>query len=711
MLPGGTAVVSVTMENTGTTTWDPATYSLGAVDNDLTWGLNRIPLDSPVAPGHQKVFTFTITAPGAVGVYNFHWRMVQEYVEWFGESTANQQIYVWGGFNSATFVSQSGVPASLLAGQTASVSITMENTGTTIWDPKADYFLGSINPENNQVWGLARVPLDRPVQPLERITFTFTITAPSTPGPYNFQWQMLQEFVEWFGTPTPNAIILVGSPDDMAVPVGHTIPDRMSSGTRYLIAVTMQNTGTSTWSRDGGGPPDGSQGYRLAVKSGALLPAGTRFYMMPGDQVSPGETYTFRTTLVPPAGLSFASAEFQMIHEGSGWFGESLTVGVTIDDPQGNCTVNLEPPNGPPGTRVTLTPAGCTFETNSRVVFSFGDPGQHGYSLVQVSPTWVSPTQITFTVPPDAGCGSHYATVRKRRVDATPPAEFNVTAPCDPSRRNSFDVLSYNVHLLPYLDDSDGYRAGLIAKHPDVKPHDAVVFVEAMDDHRSNLIIGLRQDYPYATPVIDSTAHDVNGGVFIMSKWPIEVRWQHVFEHCHGDLPTNPPDCMAAKGVVYARINKAGQPYHLFGTHFDAGFDSGDYFARQLQIDEMAAFEAAVFHLGVGADQPVFMAGDFNIDKISSKPDRQVEYAYLLNTLRVTAPSEPPYPPYQGTLPNGEWIDFVFYSNAHLVPRESFNYVLKPGDAGGGDLSDHYAVLGRFRFAPPGTALPNGLQP
>jgi endonuclease/exonuclease/phosphatase (EEP) superfamily protein YafD len=703
MAPGGSAEVSVTVENTGSTTWDPASYFLGAVNDEMAWGLNRVPLDQPVAPGNQTVFTFSITAPSTTGLYDFHWRMVQEPVEWFGESTGDQQIFVWGGFNSAGFVSQSGVPANLVAGQTAMVSVTMENTGTTVWEPSADYFLGSINPYNNQVWGVARVSLDHPVQPLERTTFTFMITAPSMPGPHHFQWQMVQELVEWFGTPTPDSIIVVGSPDDMAVPVGHTIPESMSSGTLYLVTVTMENTGSSIWTRDGDGPPDGSRGYKLAVKSGALIPVGTRIPMTFGDEVEPGEAYTFVTVLVPPEGLSFASAEFQMIHEGLGWFGESLRVGVAIDGAEGGCTVNLDPPSGPPGTLVTVTPAACTFDPRSRLAFSFGDPQQHGYSLVPVSYTLLGPMQIDFLVPSDADCGSHYVTVRQRRLarrqrrlDPTPPAEFNVTGPCDSSRRNSFDVLSYNVHLLPILDDSDGYRAGLIATHPDLKGHDAIVFVEAIDDNRWVLINRLRQDYPYVTPVITSAAHPDNGGVFIMSKWPIDAQWQHVFEHCHGDLPTNPPDCRAAKGVNYARINKAGQPYHLLGTHFDAGFESGDYFARQLQTDEMAAL-----YFGAQAEQPVIMAGDFNIDKVSRDPARQVEYAYLLDTLRVTAPSDPPYPPNQGTNPKGEWIDFVFYSNAHLVPRESFNYVVKPRDAGGGDLSDHYAVLGRFRFLPP----------
>jgi hypothetical protein len=40
-------------------------------------------------------------------------------------------------------------------------------------------------------------------------TLNFTVTAPSTSGTYNFQWQMLQECVTWFGDFTPNVAVTV----------------------------------------------------------------------------------------------------------------------------------------------------------------------------------------------------------------------------------------------------------------------------------------------------------------------------------------------------------------------------------------------------------------------------------------------------------------------------------------------------------------------
>ena len=88
---------SVTMRNTGNTTWAAnSVYGLGSqnLQDNLIWGLNRVRLASPVPPGGTVTFTFTVTAPVKAGTYNFQWRMVQDGVEWFGPTTPNVSISV-----------------------------------------------------------------------------------------------------------------------------------------------------------------------------------------------------------------------------------------------------------------------------------------------------------------------------------------------------------------------------------------------------------------------------------------------------------------------------------------------------------------------------------------------------------------------------------------------------------------------------------------
>ena len=96
MYAGESYSVSVTMRNTGNTTWPAGSvFKLGSQNpqDNMTWGLNRAPLTQSVAPGGQVTFSFIVSAPGP-GKHNFQWRMVQEGVEWFGALTPNVIVTV-----------------------------------------------------------------------------------------------------------------------------------------------------------------------------------------------------------------------------------------------------------------------------------------------------------------------------------------------------------------------------------------------------------------------------------------------------------------------------------------------------------------------------------------------------------------------------------------------------------------------------------------
>jgi hypothetical protein len=108
------------------------------------------------------------------------------------------------------FVAQS-VPLSMEAGLTYTVSVTVRNDGSETWTNEALYRLGSQNPHDNGTWGMGRVALPGPVAPGQQVTFNFDVTAPSTPGSYNFQWRMVQDGVEWFGDHTTNVVVDVYS--------------------------------------------------------------------------------------------------------------------------------------------------------------------------------------------------------------------------------------------------------------------------------------------------------------------------------------------------------------------------------------------------------------------------------------------------------------------------------------------------------------------
>jgi YD repeat-containing protein len=125
--------------------------------------------------------------------------------------------------NGAAFVSQS-VPTTMTAGQNYTVSVTMNNSGTSTWTTDL-YKLSSQNPQDNGTWGTGRVYLSATVAPGANRTFTFTVTAPSTAGTYNFQWRMVKEGVEWFGGYTTNVAVQVSS----AAPSGQLDVDPLTN--------------------------------------------------------------------------------------------------------------------------------------------------------------------------------------------------------------------------------------------------------------------------------------------------------------------------------------------------------------------------------------------------------------------------------------------------------------------------------------------------
>ncbi len=114
---------------------------------------------------------------------------------------------------SAEFVSQA-VPTQVNVGQAFTATVTMKNTGTLAWTAANNIRLGSQSPQDNTTWGTHRILLassDKVLQGAQK-TFTLSLVAPSTPGTYTFQWQMLQETVTRFGAVTPAVTITVVDP-------------------------------------------------------------------------------------------------------------------------------------------------------------------------------------------------------------------------------------------------------------------------------------------------------------------------------------------------------------------------------------------------------------------------------------------------------------------------------------------------------------------
>ena len=254
-------------------------------------------------------------------------------------------------------------------------------------------------------------------------------------------------------------------------------------------------------------------------------------------------------------------------------------------------------------------------------------------------------------------------------------------------------ILTYNVFLrFPtwIFHDNHDYRTAHISSH--VKGHDAIVLQEAFsNDHRQQIIEMLKAEYPHNTqPLGDDEWFSHNGGVAILSRWPMIRQEMLVFDRCRG------PDCLVKKGAIYVGLDTNLGPVHLIGLHLQAEVDYGT--TRLRQIDQL---RTVIKSLELPDDEPVLLAGDFNIDFYTDATDG--EFAYTRSVLNLGFDDSNPEPSYHSDSnsilvdASRERLDYVFYLKDHRTPLKAINAVhfIRHDRA---DLSDHHAVIGTSWF-------------
>jgi sphingomyelin phosphodiesterase len=247
-------------------------------------------------------------------------------------------------------------------------------------------------------------------------------------------------------------------------------------------------------------------------------------------------------------------------------------------------------------------------------------------------------------------------------------------------------IASYNVFMLSQLLPppwNPMKRADLIAGQNVLAGQDVVILQEAFDnDASARLLSKVAPAYPYQTPVL-GRSHDgwdssdgpflwewkaEDGGVAILSRWPIRYRSQHIYHDACGT------DGFAAKGFAYARIDAPGtHDLHVIGTHNQSD-DSLCASGRPAQVRAAQQAEIAGFlrHAGIPAGDTVVIAGDLNVDRATA------EYPAMLTRLDVSAPDAfTGNPVSYDSVTNSlaadsgdpsQYLDYVLLGNGHAKP-------------------------------------------
>ncbi len=126
------------------------------------------------------------------------------------------------GTNNSSCVSNT-TPQNMNAGQTSTVSITFQNTGTNNWSDANRYTLVS---NQSSIWGINTQSIgmnSSTVAPQGNYTFTFNITAPTQSSNYSAYWQMASGATS-FGQPCGTNVTVTNSSNSSAPDI-HNLPD------------------------------------------------------------------------------------------------------------------------------------------------------------------------------------------------------------------------------------------------------------------------------------------------------------------------------------------------------------------------------------------------------------------------------------------------------------------------------------------------------
>ncbi|MFG2125150.1 sphingomyelin phosphodiesterase [Streptomyces sp. NPDC048710] len=282
-------------------------------------------------------------------------------------------------------------------------------------------------------------------------------------------------------------------------------------------------------------------------------------------------------------------------------------------------------------------------------------------------------------------------------------------------------VLTYNVFLMSknlYPNWGQDHRAAEIPKTAFFHGNDVVVLQEAFDNSASNALkSAAAAEYPYQTPVVGrskdgwdatggaySSTTPEDGGVTVLSKWPIVHKEQYVYKDACG------ADWWSNKGFAYVVLDVNGTRVHVVGTHAqstDPGCGAGE--AAAMRSRQFKAIDAFLDAKNIPADEEVLLAGDLNVDS------RSGEYASMLSDAGVVGADARTGHPYSfdtqensiahDRYPNDprEDLDHVLARAGHARPAEWRNEVVKERSAPWTvtswgtsytytNLSDHYPL-------------------
>jgi len=225
-------------------------------------------------------------------------------------------------FNDASIIGDT-IPDVIPAGHIVPVAITVQNTGTTTWT-NPGYSLSAM-PEACVAAISGNLGLDPSVsvEPGGIYTFNLQLKAGTTDGACGAQFQMTEAGMGAFGGTLPAAFDIVDAVNGEKF-LGSTLPAHIPRGAALGIGISLQNTGNTTWTPEGG--------YALSVLDDpcSVLGGANRIEMQAGAVAAPGEPTQFLAYIQAPDVVESCAVRLQLVEDVEGAFGAAFEISTEI---------------------------------------------------------------------------------------------------------------------------------------------------------------------------------------------------------------------------------------------------------------------------------------------------------------------------------------------------------------------------------------------
>lgn len=259
---------------------------------------------------------------------------------------------------------------------------------------------------------------------------------------------------------------------------------------------------------------------------------------------------------------------------------------------------------------------------------------------------------------------------------------------------DSLKFLTYNIYQIFFFKDE--LRGERLIEWMQLKANDYDIVVmqetwEIMEDLRLGMVNAGYCHYVYddrAFLDLDN-GYGMGSGLAIFSKYPIlEHDFTNFAFYCAEE------DCLADKGVTYAKIQREYEIVHVLNTHLNAC-------CHEWRTFQYGVIRDFIDSKQIPLDEMILISGDMNEDKLNTREKFDVmmrtldagEFSFAGNQISSADPET-------NTLDNGtvaKALDFVFYdkkSGRKAPDSASTCEYLTPKQVGTDsvDLSDHYPM-------------------